>query len=263
MLKVENLTVVYFGVISVLHGVSLEARKGAVTALLGGNGSGKSTLMRAISGILPVFEGEIQEGEIRLDDVKLNKLKSVDITRQVQLTYLMEGRPIFEYLSVRENLKAAANCRWDANVTADIEKVLDYFPVLRQRLKFEAGYLSGGEQQMLAVGMAVMTNPRFLLLDEPSLGLAPLMVNEIFDIVKRIHKEHGIGILLSEQNAIVALKISSYGYVMDNGRIVMDGSAQDLINNADIQEAYLGSADQKQKDYKEAKRYRRRKRWLG
>ena len=209
MLKVENLTVVYFGVISVLHGVSLEAKKGVVTALLGGNGSGKSTLMRAISGILPVFEGEIQEGEIRLDDVKLNKLKSVDITKQVQLTYLMEGRPIFEYLTVKENLKAAANCRWDSEVPADIERVLDYFPVLRQRLKFRSGYLSGGEQQMLAVGMAVMTNPRFLLLDEPSLGLAPLMVNEIFTIIKRIHKEHGIGILLSEQNAIVALKISS------------------------------------------------------
>jgi len=263
MLKVENLRVVYYGVISVLHGLSLEAKKGSITALLGGNGSGKSTLMRTISGILPIFEGEIQEGEIELNGVKIHGMKAVDITKQMKLTYLMEGRPIFEYLNIIENLKAAASCRWDSKVSEDIEGVLVYFPPLRQRLKSLAGYLSGGEQQMLAMGMALMTDPKFLLLDEPSLGLAPMMVKEIFDIIERINRERKIGILLSEQNAIVALKISSYGYVMENGRVVMDGSGQELIDNADIQEAYLGGSEQAQKDYKEAKRYKRRKRWLG
>lgn len=263
MLKVENLTVVYSGVISVLHGLSLEASSDSITALLGSNGSGKSTLMRSISGILPIFEGEIKEGQIELDAVKIQKMNSVDITKKMRLTYLMEGRPIFQYLTIDENLKAAANCRWDRNVLKDIEMVLNYFPSLRNRIKSLAGYLSGGEQQMLVVGMALMTNPKFLLMDEPSLGLAPLMVEEIFGIIHRINMEKQIGILLGEQNAMVALKVSSHGYVMENGRVVMDGSARELIENADIQEAYLGGAEQTQKDYKEAKRYRRRKRWLG
>ena len=263
MLKVENLSVVYYRVISVLHGVSLAADGHAITALLGGNGSGKSTLMRAISGILPVYEGEIQEGEITLGDVKLNRLGAVDITKKMGLTYLMEGRPVFEYLTVKENLLAAANCRWDSEVGRDFEQMLTYFPLLKKHLRSQAGLLSGGEQQMLAVAMALMTKPRFLLLDEPSLGLAPLMVKEIFGIIKRINEERKIGILLSEQNAVMTLKISSYGYVMDNGRVVMDGPADELIRNADIQEAYLGGTDRKDKDYKEAKRYRRRKRWVG
>ncbi|MBU2551389.1 MAG: ABC transporter ATP-binding protein [Proteobacteria bacterium] len=263
MLKIENLTVTYFGVISVLHGVSMSADSSTITSLLGGNGSGKSTLMRAISGILPIFEGEIQEGEIYLDEVKLHKMSSVDITKRMRLTYLMEGRPIFEYLNVMENLKASASCRWDAEVPRDIEGVLEYFPPLRTRLKSLAGYLSGGEQQMLCVGMALMTNPRFMLLDEPSLGLAPLMVKEIFGIIERINRERQIGILLSEQNAMVALKISRHGYVMENGRVVMEDTAAELINNADIQEAYLGGTEEKEKDYSEAKRYKRRKRWLG
>ncbi|MDY6881199.1 MAG: ABC transporter ATP-binding protein [Desulfatiglans sp.] len=263
MLKVENLRVVYFGIVSVLHGVSLQAESNSITALLGGNGSGKSTLMRTISGILPIFEGEIQEGEVKFDEVVVSKMKAVDITKRIRLTYLMEGRPIFEYLNVKENLKASASCRWDSEVQNDIEGILTYFPTLRGRLQSKAGYLSGGEQQMLAMGMALMTNPKFLLLDEPSLGLAPRIVKEIFDIIKKINEERKIGIFLSEQNAIVALKISSYGYVMDNGRVVMDGSSRELMDNADIQEAYLGSADQKEKDYKEAKRYKRRKRWLG
>jgi branched-chain amino acid transport system ATP-binding protein len=263
MLKIENLTVVYFGVISVLHGVSLNAESEAITALLGGNGSGKSTLMRAISGILPIYEGEIQEGEITLDNVRLNKMKAVDITKKMRLTYLMEGRPIFDYLNVTENLKAAASCRWDSEVPRDIESVLNYFPPLKDRLKMLAGYLSGGEQQMLCVGMALMTNPKFLLLDEPSLGLAPMMVEEIFGITQRINGERRIGILLSEQNAMVALKIARHGYVMDNGRVVMEDTAGELINNADIQEAYLGGSEDKEKNYSEAKRYKRRKRWLG
>jgi len=263
MLKIENLTVVYFSVISVLHGVSLSAESKAITALLGGNGSGKSTLMRAISGILPIFEGEIQEGEITLDDVRLHKMKAVDINKKMRLTYLMEGRPIFEYLNVMENLKASASCRWDSEVPRDMEVVLEYFPPLKGRRKMLAGYLSGGEQQMLCVGMALMTNPRFLLLDEPSLGLAPLIIKEIYGIIPRINVERNIGILLSEQNAMVALKISSHGYVMDTGRVVMDDTAQELLNNADIQEAYLGGSEDQEKDYAEAKRYKRRKRWLG
>ena len=263
MLKVKNLTVVYNGVISVLHGVSLEAREGVITALLGGNGSGKTTLMRAISGILTIYEGEIQEGNIELAKIKLNHLKAVDITKKLHLTYLMEGRPIFEYLSIRENLIASASCRWDSAVPKDIERVLAFFPPLKNRMQSKAGYLSGGEQQMLAMGMALMTNPLFLLLDEPSLGLAPIMVKEIFKVISKINREKKIDILLSEQNAMVALRISSYAYVMENGRVVMDGNSDELIKNADIQEAYLGSMDAGKKDYKEAKRYKRRKRWLG
>lgn len=263
MLKIKNLTVVYNGVISVLHGVSLEARKEAITALLGGNGSGKTTLMRAVSGILPIYEGEIQEGSIELAKKQLNHLNSVDITKKFHLTYLMEGRPIFEYLRIRENLIAAASCRWDSAVSKDIENVLAFFPPLKDRMQSKAGYLSGGEQQMLAMGMALMTNPRFLLLDEPSLGLAPIMVKEIFKVITRINMERKIGILLSEQNAMVALKVSSYAYVMENGRVAMDGSSSELLHNTDIQEAYLGSKDAAKKDYKEAKRYKRRKRWLG
>jgi branched-chain amino acid transport system ATP-binding protein len=263
MLKVENLTVVYFGVISVLHGVSFTAESGSVTALLGGNGSGKSTLMRAVSGLLPIYEGDIKEGEITLDGVRLNRMNAVDITRKMRLTYLMEGRPVFRYLNVIENLKASATCRWDAEVAGDIESALQYFPHLKKRLKTLAGYLSGGEQQMLCVAMSLMTKPGFLLLDEPSLGLAPIMVEEIFHIIRRINDARGIGILLSEQNAMVALKISQHGYVIDNGRVVMDGTARELIDNPDIQEAYLGGAQDQQKDYSEAKRYKRRKRWLG
>jgi len=263
MLKVENLTVVYSHVVSVLNGISLTAHEQNVTALLGGNGSGKTTLMRSISGLLPVYDGEILEGRIELNNIKLDKLSAVDITGKIGLTYLMEGRPIFQYLTVKENLTAAASCRWDSKVGDDLEKVIDYFPPIRSRLRSKAGLMSGGEQQMLAMGMALMTKPCFLLLDEPSLGLAPIMVREIFSIIKRINEEEGIGILLSEQNANMALKISSYGYVMDNGRVVLDGPSEELINNTDIQASYLGGLDQEMKDYKQAKRYRRRKRWMG
>jgi branched-chain amino acid transport system ATP-binding protein len=262
MLKVENLTVVYYNVISVLHGVSLEAQDESITALLGGNGSGKTTLMRAISGILSIYEGEILEGTIELNGEKVNHLSPVEITKRMKLTYLLEGRPLFEYLTVTENLKAASFCRWDEKIDDDIEGILEYFPVLRGRTQSKAGYLSGGEQQMLCVGMALMTNPRVLLLDEPSLGLAPLLVKEIFEIIKKINQEKKISILLSEQNARAALKISSYGYVMENGRVVLDGSANELIDNDDIRESYLGTTAKGQKDYKESKRYKRRKRWL-
>jgi len=262
MLKIENLTVVYYNVISVLHGVSLEARDEAITALLGGNGSGKTTLMRAVSGLLDIYEGDILEGTIELSGTKVNHLSSEEITKKMRLTYLLEGRPLFEYLTVDENLKAASYCRWDKNVAQDIETVLGYFPVLRNRYQSKAGYLSGGEQQMLCVGMALMTNPQFLLLDEPSLGLAPILVKELFQIIEKIHHEKGISILLSEQNARVALAISTYGYVMENGRVVLDGDARDLINNDDIRESYLGTTAEGEKDYKEAKRYKRRKRWL-
>jgi len=262
MLRVENLTVVYNSVVSVLHGMSLEARDEAVTALLGGNGSGKTTLMRTISGILDIYEGEILEGTIELDGEKVNRLSATEITKRMKLTYLLEGRPIFEYLTVIENLKAASFCRWDKKVPDDIDSVFEYFPVLRGRSRSRAGYMSGGEQQLLCVGMALMTNPRFLLLDEPSLGLAPILVKELFEIIIKINKEKGISILLSEQNTRAALNISSYGYVMENGRVVLDGSADELIDNDDIRESYLGTTEKGQKDYKEAKRYKRRKRWL-
>lgn len=262
MLRVENLTVLYHNVISVLHGLSLEAKDNTITTLLGGNGSGKTTLMRAIAGILDIYDGNILEGTIELDGQKIHRKSVVEITRKLRLTYLLDDRPIFQYLTVTENLKAASFCRWDSQVARDTEGVLEYFPRLRERLKSKAGYLSGGERQMLCLGMALMTNPKFLLLDEPSLGLAPILIKKLFEIIQKIQKDEHISILLCEQNAQMAISISSYGYVMENGRVVLDGTAQELSENNDIRESYLGTSGEDQKDYKESKRYKRRKRWL-
>jgi branched-chain amino acid transport system ATP-binding protein len=262
VLEVENLTVVYQKVISVLYGLSLMARDGSITAILGSNGSGKTTLMRAISGILSIYEGQIIEGKIELNKTRLNSLSPIDISKKMKLTYLLEGRPIFEYLTVTENLKAASYGRWDEKVPHDMEDIFEYFPALRGRSRSKAGYLSGGEQQMLCIGMALMTKSEFFLLDEPSIGLAPILIKELFDIIIKIHQEKKNSILLCEQNALAALNICSYGYVVETGRVVLDGPADELIDNEDIRESYLGGTTEGLKDYKESKRYKRRKRWL-
>ncbi|MCX5917208.1 MAG: ABC transporter ATP-binding protein [Deltaproteobacteria bacterium] len=261
MLRVENLRVVYQEVISVLHGVSLKVPDGQVTVLLGANGAGKTTLLRAICGLLPVYDGKIIEGSVLLEDTPLHRLDSSTIVKRYRTTYVMEDRPVFWYLTAEENLKAAAFSRWNREVPADIEKVMALFPKLVSLRNTKAGYLSGGEQQMLAVGMALMTKPKILMLDEPSLGLAPLIVRELFGIIRSLNQE-GLTIFLVEQNAHAALSVAHTGYVMENGRIVLDGPSGELIKNKDVREFYLGTARVDQKRYLEAKRYKRRKRWL-
>jgi len=261
MLRVENLRVVYQEVISVLHGVSLKVPDGEVTVLLGANGAGKTTMLRTICGLLPVYDGKIIEGSVFLDDAPLHRLDSSTIVKRYRTTYVMEDRPVFWYLTAEQNLKAAAFSRWDREVPADVEKVMTVFPKLASLRNTRAGYLSGGEQQMLAIGMALMTRPKLLLLDEPSLGLAPLIVRELFSTIRNLNRE-GLTIFLVEQNAHAALSVGHTGYVMENGRIVLDGPSGELIKNKDVREFYLGTARVDEKRFLEAKRYKRRKRWL-
>ncbi len=261
MLAIENLRVVYHDVISVLNGISLEVQNGEVLVIIGANGAGKTTLLRAVSGMIEFYDGDIIDGDIKMDDISIKGLDSTDIMKRYGLTYVMEDRPVFWYLTIDENLGAASFSRWDKRVKADMEQVYEYFPVL-QPLKYKkAGYASGGEQQMLAIGMALMTKPKMLLLDEPSLGLAPLITEELFGIIRQLN-EGGITIVLVEQNAHAALNIGSRGYVVETGRIVLDGKAQELLGNEDVREFYLGSGERERKSYKDAKRYKRRKRWL-
>jgi branched-chain amino acid transport system ATP-binding protein len=261
MLAIENLRVVYHDVISVLNGISLEVQNGEVLVIIGANGAGKTTLLRAVSGMIEFYDGDIIDGDIKMDDMSIKGLDSTDIMKRYGVTYVMEDRPVFWYLTIEENLEAAAFSRWDKQVKADMEQVYEYFPVL-QPLKYKkAGYASGGEQQMLAIGMALMTKPKMLLLDEPSLGLAPLVTEELFGIIRRLN-ESGITIVLVEQNAFAALNIANRGYVVETGRIVLDGKAQELLGNEDVREFYLGSGERERKSYKDAKRYKRRKRWL-
>jgi len=261
MLEVENLRVVYQEVISVLHGVSLKVPDGEITVLLGANGAGKTTILRAICGLLPVYDGKITEGNVLLDQTPLNRLDTSAIVKKYRITYVMEERPVFWYLTVEQNLKAAAFSRWNREVLSDVEKVMMTFPVLDSLRDTKAGYLSGGEQQMLAIGMALMTKPKILLLDEPSLGLAPLIVRELFSIIRELNKQ-GLTIFLVEQNAHAALSVAERGYVIESGRIVLEGPARELIKNKDVREFYLGAAMADQKRFREAKRYKRRKRWL-
>ena len=261
MLRVENLRVVYQEVISVLHGVSLKVPDREITVLLGANGAGKTTMLRTICGLLPVYEGKIIEGNVLLDEKLLNRLDSSTIVKKFRATYVMEDRPVFWYLTVEQNLKVAAFSRWNKEVAADVEKVITVFPVLASLRETKAGYLSGGEQQMLAIGMALMTRPKILLLDEPSLGLAPLIVRELFSIIRNLNRE-GLTIFLVEQNAHAALSVAHTGYVIENGRIVLDGPSEELIKNKDVREFYLGAARGEQQRFREAKRYKRRKRWL-
>jgi len=261
MLFIENLRVVYHDVISVLNGVSLEVRQGEILIIIGANGAGKTTLLRAVSGMIDFYDGDIIEGDIKMGETSISGLDSTDIMKRYGVTYVMEDRPIFWYLTIEENLRAAAFSRWNSKVKEDIEKVLQYFPMLKPLLNKKAGYASGGEQQMLAIGMALMTKPKILLLDEPSLGLAPLITEELFNIISTLNQS-GITIVLVEQNAHAALDIGTRGYVLETGRIVLDGSAKDLIANEDVKEFYLGSGKKERKSYKDAKRYKRRKRWL-
>ncbi|MBM4308912.1 MAG: ABC transporter ATP-binding protein [Deltaproteobacteria bacterium] len=263
MLKVNNIEVVYMNVIQVLRGVSLEVSEGRIIALLGANGAGKTTTLKAVSGMLRTEEGEVTDGNIDFEGKRIDKYGPEDIAA-MGISQAMEGRRVLEHLSVEENLLVGAYCRRDRpEVKRDIERVFNWFPKIKQLRRQMSGYLSGGEQQMLVIGRALMARPRLMLLDEPSLGLAPLLVQEIYEIIGRINSEQRMAILLVEQNVRAALGIADYGYVMENGRIVLDGPAEKLKNNEDVREFYLGlSAVGSRKSYREVKHYRRRKRWL-
>ena len=265
MLTVNNIEVVYNDVILVLRGVTLAVEPGQIVALLGANGAGKSTTLKAISGLLRTQQGDVTRGNILFQDERLDRLSPDDIVRR-GIVQVLEGRPLFQHLTVEENLRAGALFRREpaAALRDDLERVYDYFPRLRDFRHRTSGYLSGGEQQMVVIGRALMARPRLMLLDEPSLGLAPMLVQNIFEIIRRINQEAGVSILLVEQNAHVALQAADYAYVMENGRIVLDGPAASLSENADIKEFYLGlTAVGERKSYRDVKHYKRRKRWLG
>jgi branched-chain amino acid transport system ATP-binding protein len=263
MLQVNNIEVTYMNIIQVLRGVSLEVGDGKIVALLGANGAGKTTTLKAISGLLKTEEGEVTDGSIDFDGKRIDRLNAEDIA-VMGITQVMEGRRVLEHLSVEENLLVFAYRRKDRRqVKKDVEMVFDYFPKIKDLRRQMSGYLSGGEQQMLVIGRGLMARPKLMLLDEPSLGLAPLLVQEIYEIIKRINTERKMAILLVEQNARAALNIADYSYVMENGRIVLAGPAEKLRDNEDVQEFYMGlSAVGSQKSYREVKHYRRRKRWL-
>jgi branched-chain amino acid transport system ATP-binding protein len=260
ILRVGNLEVVYSDVILVLRGVSLEVPTGAVVALLGGNGAGKTTLLRAISGLLKVHRGDITKGTVELDGEDVTRLDAAAIVRK-GVSQVMEGRRIFAELTVDENLRAGGFTRRDkSELKASYERVMELFPVLAQRRRSTAGYLSGGEQQMLAIGRALMASPRLMLFDEPSLGLAPRVVEQISGIIRDINAQ-GTSVLLVEQNATMALGLADYGYVLEHGKVVRDGPAAALLADEDIQEFYLGVGEAGRKSYRDVKTYRRRKKW--
>jgi branched-chain amino acid transport system ATP-binding protein len=264
MLRINNIDVVYMNVIQVLRGVSLTVDDGQIVALLGANGGGKTTTLKAISGMLKTEEGEVTEGSIEFDDQRIDRLGPEHIA-VMGISQAMEGRRVLEHLSVEENLLVGAYRRKDRReVKQDMEMVFGYFPQIKRLRRRMSGYLSGGEQQMLVIGRAMMARPRLMLLDEPSLGLAPILVQEIFEIIKKINEDQKMAILLVEQNVRAALGIADYGHVLENGRIVLSGSAENLRDNEDVREFYMGlSAVGSQKSYREVKHYRRRKRWLG
>ncbi|MFM9941322.1 MAG: ABC transporter ATP-binding protein [Hyphomicrobiaceae bacterium] len=263
MLSVNNIEVVYDNVILVLRGVSLEVKRGSITTLLGANGAGKSTTLKAISGILFNERGSITKGSITLDGRRIDGTRAFNVT-QLGVAQVFEGRRVFESLTCEENLIAGAHIQTDmAKVRDGIERVYTYFPRIRERRHQQSGYMSGGEQQMLAIGRALMSNPKVVLLDEPSLGLAPMLVEEIFAIIKRLVEQEKLSVLLVEQNANMALSVAEHGYVMENGRIVLEGTAEQLLGNSDIREFYLGLNEAgSRKSYRDVKHYKRRKRWL-
>ncbi len=266
MLRLNNIEVVYSDVIQVLRGISLQVPPGEIVALLGANGAGKTTTLRAISGLLRSQDGEITRGTVEYNGQRIDRLPPEEIV-QLGILQVLEGRRLFRHLTVEENLMIGAVARGRARreeLQRDLEQVYEYFPRLRELRRRVSGFLSGGEQQMLVIGRALMGRPSLMMLDEPSLGLAPLLVADIFEVVKQLSAEQGISILLVEQNARIALSISSYGYVMDNGRIVLDGPSEQLAENEDIREFYLGLTQVgERKSYREVKHYKRRKRWLG
>ncbi len=262
LLALENVEVIYEGVILVLRGLSLQVRAGQIVALLGSNGAGKTTTMKAITGLLPSERGEVTEGRISFRGQPLRRLDPARVVR-LGISLVPEGRRVFAHLTVQENLLAGAHTRRGKGVAGDLDRVFTLFPALKPHRDQRSGYLSGGEQQMLAIGRALMARPTLIMLDEPSLGLAPLVVAEIFDMVRRLNRDLGTSVLLVEQNARRALAIADHAYVMESGRIVLEGPADELAGNPDVQEFYLGlSQTGSRKSYRDVKHYRRRKRWL-
>ncbi|MCR9067763.1 MAG: ABC transporter ATP-binding protein [Rhodobacteraceae bacterium] len=263
LLEVNNIEVIYNHVILVLKGVSLKVPKGGITALLGGNGAGKTTTLKAISNLLHSERGEVTKGTITYRGERVQDLSPSDLVDR-GVIQVMEGRHCFEHLTVEENLLTGAYTRSDgrAAIAADLEMVYDYFPRLKERRTSQAGYTSGGEQQMTAIGRALMSKPETILLDEPSMGLAPQLVEQIFVIVKRLNEEQGVTFLLAEQNTNVALRFAHYGYILESGRVVMDGPGAELRENPDVKEFYLGMSDEGRKSFRDVRSYRRRKRWL-
>ena len=263
MLEVNNIEVVYSDVILVLKGISLNVPERGIVALLGANGAGKTTTLKAISGVLTLQNGKLEGGSINFEQTPLHTLDPDAIVRR-GISMVPEGRKVFDELTVLENLMIGGYTRRDRDaVRKDVEMVFNYFPVLAERRHQRSVYLSGGEQQMLAVGRALMSRPKLMMLDEPSLGLAPLVIRNIFSILRRINQEQGTTLLLVEQNAKLALKFSSYGYIMENGKIVLDGPCGELMENEDVKEFYLGVTEtEERKSYSDVKHYKRRKRWL-
>lgn len=264
MLKVNNIEVTYHGVILVLRGVSLEVGDGKIISLLGANGAGKSTTLKAISGLLKTEVGRVSRGSIHFDGQEIEKSDPEELAK-MGIIQVMEGRRILEHLTVEDELLVAGYIvRNKLNLSKELERIYHYFPKLKDLRHHTSGYCSGGEQQMLVIGRALMSHPKLVMLDEPSLGLAPMLVEEIFRIVKAINEEEKVSILIVEQNAVAALDLAEYGYIMENGRIVLDGTSGQLKANEDVKEFYLGfGALSQRKSYRDVKHYKRRKRWLG
>ncbi|MBI1244921.1 MAG: ATP-binding cassette domain-containing protein [Alphaproteobacteria bacterium] len=263
LLAVNNIEVIYDHVILVLKGVSLEVPKGGIVALLGANGAGKSTTLKAISNLLRAERGDVTKGTIEYKGSRIDGLTPNDLVKR-GVIQVMEGRHCFGHLTVEENLMTGAYTRTEgrAAIQRDLELVYGYFPRLKERRRSQAGYTSGGEQQMTAIGRALMSKPDMILLDEPSMGLAPQLVEEIFEIVVKLNREQGVSFLLAEQNTSIALRHAHYGYILENGRVVLDGSAETLRGNEDVKEFYLGIAAGGRKSFRDIKHYKRRKRWL-
>jgi len=263
LLEVNNIEVIYNHVILVLKGVSLNVPKGGITALLGGNGAGKTTTLKAISNLLHSERGEVTKGTITYRGDRVIELDPSEMVKR-GVIQVMEGRHCFEHLTIEENLMTGAYTRTDgrAGIQKDLELVYSYFPRLKERRRSQAGYTSGGEQQMCAIGRALMSRPEMILLDEPSMGLAPQLVEEIFEIVRGLNENEGVSFLLAEQNTNVALRFAHYGYILESGRVVMDGPSDDLRENPDVKEFYLGMSEEGRKSFRDVRSYRRRKRWL-
>jgi len=263
LLSVNNIEVIYDHVILVLKGVSLEVPEQGIVALLGANGAGKSTTLKAISTLLRAERGDITKGSIEFEGNRIDKLSSAELVKR-GVIQVMEGRHCFEHLTVEENLLTGAYTRRDgsAAIQHDLELVYSYFPRLQSRRRAQAGYTSGGEQQMIAIGRALMSRPKMILLDEPSMGLAPQLVEEIFENVARLNRDEGVTFLLAEQNTNIALRYANHGYILENGRVVLDGTASELRENTDVKEFYLGISEGERVNFREVKHYRRRKRWL-
>jgi branched-chain amino acid transport system ATP-binding protein len=262
-LRINNIEVIYDHVILVLKGVSLQVPKGKIVALLGANGAGKSTTLKAVSNLLRAERGDVSKGSIEFNGERIDQLTPNDLVRR-GVIQVMEGRHCFAHLSIEDNLLTGAYTRKisSTEVRHELEKIYPYFPRLKTRRKSQAGYTSGGEQQMCAIGRALMAQPAMVLLDEPSMGLAPLLVEEIFEIVKSLNQKEKVSFLLAEQNTRVALRYADFGYILENGRVVMEGAAAELANNEDVKEFYLGVSGGDRKNFRDMKFYRRRKRWL-